>query len=351
MEQVYQYMDNSEKYLFFNAQDFVNDEGFWLWVVEKDPEQTQFWNNFIIENPGKRGDIEEARILILKLNEIEQGFPEDRKSVLWDRIETTRRTLIVPEQPVRSGFFSPYLVKAAAVFALLFLTAILYWFVIKPREIVLATSYGQTREFSLPDGSVILLNANSKLTYKDNWKDSNDREVWLSGEGFFEIKPKKNKQKFIVHADNLFVEVLGTSFNVYNRRKDIQVILKEGKIALGEEHAQKSMLLKPGDLVSYQQDEPNFIKKQVDPEDYLGWKKNQLSFREESLGHIFQLLTDNYNLQITAEDPAILTRKFTGTVPAGDLSILFSGLKEGHNLDIIQNGNKVLVKNKVDQAK
>ncbi|MGV3505389.1 MAG: FecR family protein [Adhaeribacter sp.] len=224
--------------------------------------------------------------------------------------------------------------------------AILYWFVIKPREIVLATSFGQTKEFTLPDGSLILLNANSKLTYKDNWKDHNDREVWLSGEGFFEIKPKKNKQKFIVHADNLYVEVLGTSFNVYNRRKEIQVVLKEGKVALSEEHSHHTMLLKPGDLVSYQGGDPAFVKKQVNPEDYLAWKKNLLSFREESLGNIFRLLADNYNLQITAEDPAILHRKFTGTVPAGDLSILFAGLQEGHHLKIIQTGNKILVKDK-----
>lgn len=351
MELVNFYMDNSDKYLFFSAQDFVNDERFWLWVVEHDQEQTMFWNNFIMENPGKRGDIEEARILILKLNEVEQAFPEDRKSLLWERINATRSTLILPEQPVKPGFFSSYLLKAAAVFALLFVSAILYWFAIKPREIVLATSYGQTKEFKLPDGSLILLNANSKLSYKDNWKDSNDREVWLTGEGFFEIKPKKNKQKFIVHADKLFVEVLGTSFNVFNRRKEIHVVLKEGKVALGEEHSKNTMLLKPGDLVSYQGHPPTFVKKQVNPEDYLAWKKNLLSFREESLENIFRLLADNYNLQITAEDPALLSRKFTGTVPAGDLSILFSGLQEGHHLEIIQTGNNILVKDKLKQAK
>jgi transmembrane sensor len=342
-------MHQSEKYKFYAANDFANDEAFWLWVVEQDPEQARFWLNFIQENPGKKAEIEKARLLVLEFNRPEEDLPDKKVKNLWHRIENTRESLPQPDKttllipPKRAPWFA-----IAAVISLLLISAALGWFLFfKPNPVTLATTYGQRQEFRLPDGSRVLLNANSQIKYTDNWGSANDREVWLTGEGFFWIQPKKNLQPFVLHAGSVEVKVLGTSFNVNNRRDEVKVLLSTGQISLGVAQAKTPpLLLQPGDLVTYQETEAKLYKTTADPESYLAWKKNLLSFKAESLENIFIYLKDNYNLQITAEDPAILQKKFTGTVPADDLTILFTGLQEGYNLKIIQSGNNIRIENK-----
>ncbi|KAA5542889.1 FecR family protein [Adhaeribacter rhizoryzae] len=341
-------MEPTDKYKYYAADDFANDEKFWLWVVENDSAQTTFWTNFLRENPGKQVEIEKARELVLSLNQPQNNFSEARVKQLWQRIETTRASLPNPE-PARvyslNNYRRPWF-AAAAMITLLLVSGALYWFWLKnPTPVTLATTFGERKEFRLPDGSKILLNANSNIRYYDNWGSDQDREVWLTGEGFFSIQPKQNKQKFIVHAGKVNIKVLGTTFNVNHRRQAVKVLLQTGKISLGLKNAEKPLLLKPGDFVTYHQG-TTFTRETVDPEHYLAWKNNLLSFKAESLENIFQLLRDNYNLQITTEDLGILQRKFTGTVPADDLSVLFLGLQDGYNLNIKQEGNNILIKSK-----
>jgi transmembrane sensor len=95
-----------------------------------------------------------------------------------------------------------------------------------------ATSFGMTRNILLEDGSEVTLNANSTLKVPKNLLTSESREVWIEGEGFFSIAKKPNRVRFLVHTDNLNVEVLGTKFNVNNRRGNTEVVLSEGSIRL-----------------------------------------------------------------------------------------------------------------------
>lgn len=84
-----------------------------------------------------------------------------------------------------------------------------------------ATQYGEQRVVELPDHSVVSLNANSTLRFRNDWSQANTlREVWLDGEAFFSVQKQEGAAgpaKFIVHTNDLDVEVLGTRFNVSNR--------------------------------------------------------------------------------------------------------------------------------------
>jgi ferric-dicitrate binding protein FerR (iron transport regulator) len=72
----------------------------------------------------------------------------------------------------------------------------------------------------LPDNSTVILNANSSLRYQENWEAELLREVWVDGEAFFSVVHTHNHQRFRVNVtDDLKVEVLGTEFNVKDRRK------------------------------------------------------------------------------------------------------------------------------------
>ena len=90
---------------------------------------------------------------------------------------------------------------------------------------------GSQTKVILPDSSVVCLNSGSVLKYDPAFLRKKSREVYLIGEGYFEVQ--KNPEKpFIVHADDINVKVLGTVFNVrsYPEDSEIEVSLIKGRV-------------------------------------------------------------------------------------------------------------------------
>ena len=83
---------------------------------------------------------------------------------------------------------------------------------------------------TLSDGSSVILQPNSKLSYPKIFT-GNERKVYLSGEGFFEIS-KNRKKPFFVYANEIVTKVVGTSFRVkaYPDQPDVEVIVRTGKV-------------------------------------------------------------------------------------------------------------------------
>ena len=99
--------------------------------------------------------------------------------------------------------------------------------------VTLETEVGQQAKTILPDGTTVLLNACSKLTYSlEGW--NNTRDVRLEGEAIFDVVHKEDKP-FYVHTYNYCVRVLGTNFNVmaYGNDPEGVVTLKHGKVEIG----------------------------------------------------------------------------------------------------------------------
>ena len=91
---------------------------------------------------------------------------------------------------------------------------------------------GSQTQVLLPDQSVVVLNAGSKIRYYSNFGVKN-REIWLQGEGYFTVA--KNREKsFIVRAGSLVIKALGTQFNVkaYPTENTIETALVEGKVKI-----------------------------------------------------------------------------------------------------------------------
>lgn len=153
-----------------------------------------------------------------------------------------KRRQIVPRQ----------LLRVAAVFLAVAIVGGLLFLSLHEHEnpICICTAYGKTERITLPDQSVVLLNANSVLSYNDKWTDNKTREVWLAGEAYFEVKKSdaRGNAKFVVHTDQLSVEVLGTEFNVNNRRGKTQVVLNAGKVRLTSDTTlEKEIIMAPGE--------------------------------------------------------------------------------------------------------
>ncbi|MEO1013158.1 MAG: FecR domain-containing protein, partial [Bacteroidota bacterium] len=93
--------------------------------------------------------------------------------------------------------------------------------------------YGKIFEVVLSDGTLVHLNSGTKMRYPVKFLEGQKREVFIHGEAYFDVAKDKNRP-FIVNADDLAVEVLGTEFNItsYQEDREIRTVLVEGSVSL-----------------------------------------------------------------------------------------------------------------------
>lgn len=136
----------------------------------------------------------------------------------------------------------------------------------------------QTR-LRLPDGTLVVLNAGSRLVYPQDFGVDN-REVELSGEGYFEVE-RNEKLPFHVQTPSLSVRVLGTKFNFrdYPNDEEAVVSLLEGKVVLDNRlRAEAEMILLPNEQVTLDKAEGHMKKETKEVKNVLEWTSGKLFF-------------------------------------------------------------------------
>jgi len=231
------------------------------------------------------------------------------------RSQMSDMTERVHEQSANSPVLS-WVWKVAASLTLIVAVAFV-WTSVFRSEKIFRSAYGEQMTVRLPDKSLVVINGNSSLKYITGWDERHDREVWIEGEGFFEVTHTLSDQKFIVHTESgMDVQVLGTKFNVKVRRGKTEVMLQEGKVRLNIEQdpANEGLELKPGDLAVFE--DAQLETKTVSAKEYSAWKDNKLFFDQTPLADIAILLEDTYGLSVVFEDETLATRSLSGEISA-----------------------------------
>jgi ferric-dicitrate binding protein FerR (iron transport regulator) len=181
------------------------------------------------------------------------------------------------------------------------------------------TGRSSIRKIALPDGTVIWLNFDSKVRYTQ----AKDREVWLEGEGYFEVAPQQGKA-FLVHAGELDVNVLGTSFNIdaYIPAESVTVTVASGKVTVGNEQATRVALTANQQAV-YHSEGNKIVRSEITATDFNAWREGQLVFRNLSFGKIAQRLERFYNVRIRFAEQhtanSLLTARFERNTALKDI--------------------------------
>ncbi|MBN8665719.1 MAG: FecR family protein [Chitinophagales bacterium] len=235
-------------------------------------------------------------------------------------------------------------VRVAAVF----LFALAGWWIFRPasetkREIAainqnqVSTRPASKTKLTLPDGSKVWLNASSKLTYGNGFGEKH-REIWLEGEGYFDVA--KNKQiPFVIHTSRMDVRVTGTVFNVraYAQEPTSETALIEGsvEVTLSNDKSKKFYLKPKQKLVVDEHGLVNSAKEmpslRVTPAAFTAslqalakplednqvvetaWVYNMLSFSDESFRQVANKFEKWYAVEIRFEDPELEDLRFTGS--------------------------------------
>ena len=307
----------------FSEEDFAVHPFFQDWIMHADTNSERFWRTFVTQYPHKKSAIDNARALLQQLRfkghsvtdeEVHRHFLQHMASIQQNG---KRR-----ENKLRSFLISKWMeaaVLAGMVAAVLFY---LYHFSNKPEQIIAASRYGEIRTILLPDSSTVTLNAHSSIRFS-NWSKKASREVWLEGEAFFTVKHLEDQgayNRFLVHGNHFTVEVLGTQFNIRQRRGTAEIVLQTGSIMLQLNNQSRTpLIMKPGEQVIYQP-KTNRLKRTVtQPQEYSAWKENKLVLNDPTLEQITHYLEDNFGKKIRVADPALKYRKIEGPILLNNL--------------------------------
>ena len=182
----------------------------------------------------------------------------------------------------------------------------------KQLQNTLAVPRGGEYKLVLSDGSKVFLNSVSKLSYPVVF-DKNKREVSLEGEAYFEIARDESKP-FLVNINGMKIEVLGTSFNVkaYNDDNEIYTTLVEGKIKINIEESDNEWILVPDQQAILEKNSNNVVVREVDAQQFIGWRNGIYSFTNQPLEEIMKTLSRWYNFEYEFTNEAIKNIRFEG---------------------------------------
>lgn len=227
-------------------------------------------------------------------------------------------------------------VRIAAVFLVLGGGAWLYSSQFSTQELLFLTK-GTVQADTLSDGSVVVLNKRSLLRYPERFRGSK-RQVWLTkGEAFFTVTPDQTRP-FIIHSGSTTIKVVGTSFNVKNKKGSIEVIVETGIVQVSK--SGKMISLKPGEKVLVKQGNTQLIKETNPDHLYNYYRSKEFIADDTPLWRMVQVLNEAYNSNI------IISRKEIRNLP---LNTTFKDESLEDILQVISKTFKVSVKRKNNQ--
>lgn len=241
-----------------------------------------------------------------------------------NHVESRKKT----QSTSRQGFSLSAIWRYAAVVAIMIAVGcISYWqgeVNVKDTfaDISVEAPLGSKTKLYLPDGTLVWLNAGSRMTYSQGFGVDN-RKVELEGEGYFEVK-RNEKVPFFVKTKDLQLQVLGTKFNFRDYPEDHEVIvsLLEGKVELNNLlRKEKEAVLAPDERAVLNKANGLLKVESVTASNASQWTDGYLFFDEELLPDIAKKLERSYNVKIHIANDSLKTFRFYGNFVRREQSI------------------------------
>jgi ferric-dicitrate binding protein FerR (iron transport regulator) len=324
----------SKKYI--GVEDLLLDETFLSWYFRTDDRCIRQWEAWMAADPQHRVRARQAVAFLRSLTLDEKSIPEEQITQSESRLlaairEAGQRVAVSQDpqagtgevgRPLRIGTGRRVWIAAATT---ILVAAGLYTILGLPHTPpAVHTAYGEIKENRLPDGSSVVVNADSKLTFSPGWKDGKDREVWLTGEAFFHVAKTPLKSRFIVHLNHFDVIVTGTQFNAVNRGQKANVMLKEGSVILHTDQG-KELKMAPGDFVEYRN--TGLQKKTARVDSVLAWKEHKLIFYGTPLRKLVEVIEEDYGVKVVLKGDSVGEKPIYGILSNDNLDVLLEALK------------------------
>jgi ferric-dicitrate binding protein FerR (iron transport regulator) len=262
----------------------------------------------------------------------------------WDRLSARiENKKIISNLPYKKQInpFTKTLLKIAAV--IIPAIAIISFYLLSNKELkqieIVTTNNNIQKQLS--DGSLIKINAHTKLTYPEKF-DKKLREVNIDGEGFFDITHNKEKP-FIIHYKDVSVRVVGTSFNVKTINDKVEVYVKTGKILLYTVLANSNDTIKveliAGDKGILDITSKRAYKEDSANENDIFWYTKTLVFNKTELSEVVDILKNTYNVNIVVKNSELNSLRLSTTFKDQNIASILDIISTSLNLKITKNNS------------
>ena len=322
---------------FNSVEEVIADNYFRAWYFKNDESKAGQWELWLLQNEQYVPMVQQGISLMNDMNIREKNIPSIQVQEAYQRLQQSLEAAPVIEmKPKKNRWW----MTAAAAAVILLIAGFAYWNTTGNNKTTLGAAYGSIREYNLPDGSHVTLNANSEIVVSKEWEKGTDREVWLKGEAFFKVQKTPAKNKFIVHANNMDIIVTGTQFNVISRDEESSVLLTEGSVTLKTPDG-KEVYMKPGDFVRLEDNTP--AKKPADEERILAWKQSKLDFENTPMNEVAKVISRHYGIKVSLENSAVGEKRISGMMPNDNLDVLIEALEATGEYKIAKANNEIII--------
>lgn len=305
-------------------------------------------------NEFERKDLEVARQIILSTNAHNNKIDCSNKDQIWnniksvtdkfdnDNISSNGKLSVHRRRPLWKS-----VMKYAAIFVglgLAFAWGVYYDLTDKqPTEVsqsvINSNPSGQKSRIQLSDGSVVHLNAESELEYKEGFSKS-QRKIHLKGEAYFEVAKDRNRP-FTVITENISVTALGTEFNVNAFKQDVQVALVEGSVLVNNSKNNDQMILSPSEVLKFDSKSSTLSKASSGAEQLSVWRNRTIYFEDTPINEAIETLSRWYAVKISVEKLPTSELTVSGKFQNRSLELLLKNLSYSLNFDYNINGNNI----------
>jgi len=288
----------------------------------------------------QQGDAEESlsepmQTLWGQLKEDKTEHPVDWDKMYGNLRRTEEDLFSLHQRRTRPAYKLHYLFhrawfKVAAILILCMMVSAAYWALtgnnrkLRPAPAAgenvggILSALNKKQIIHLPDGSTVILNADSKLDYPASFAGKY-REAYLTGEGYFDIVHHA-RMPFLVHTGKITTRVLGTAFNIkaYPADEAIEVTVTHGKVQVEREN--KNMgLLTADQQISFSKKTEVYVQKKVDIKQVTAWKPEEIRLDDVTMEEAATRIGQRFKVIIEFANPAIKNCRVTATFYEDDL--------------------------------
>lgn len=179
------------------------------------------------------------------------------------------------------------------------------------------TSVAETRTVMLEDGSVVQLGAKSAI--KAHFIQGRREITLLAGEAFFNVVHDAARP-FVVDADNIKVEVVGTEFDIGLGKDATEVVLARGVVraSLSQTDGAEGEVLSPGDRLTVDRRSGKMSIEKLAPEDIGAWRNGRLFVVNSNIGAVIEEIQRYHPAWITVPDRSLSNTRVTGIYNLSD---------------------------------
>ncbi|MBS1597568.1 MAG: FecR domain-containing protein [Bacteroidetes bacterium] len=324
--------------------EFVNDMNDDLLIKylvgETTDEENVRVNQWIAASEANKKYFEQYLLIWEKSKEL-SGKSTVNEAEAWERFskyrdEKNQSAKLVEMTPKKS---IPWR-SIAAILVVILAAGLVYLFKYnQSTELVVIRSSENVLTDTLPDGSVVILNKRSAISYPKQFS-GNTRMVNMEGEGFFTVTPDKTNP-FIIHAGDVDIKVVGTSFNVRNTPGKTEVIVETGIVKVSKE--QQSVELNPNEMATVFKNQLTPVKQKNVDELYNYYRTKEFVCNATALWKLVDILNEAYGANIIISDSRLKDLQLNTTFRNESLDEILKVISVTFNIRVEKKNGQILL--------